>query len=515
MSAIRASRKNEPSHEGEHLGTFMSICRWWLPFIGSRDLFLVLAALDLTLGRRWKNAHYHVGDLTDGVTWTHGDKTRTHHGSTLSRSSIFRSRKSLEAIGLMSFRQDHRAGYIIQINSEWEPEGLDEALKRRMAFFRRHRRKPHDKVRYLWQPAKGHYHLRAARLACNEWLHRLNGAEMKIMLMLVECSFGKRKTECHLTVDQLRLGVMEVKGQGMWCVGTGLSTRTIYNALASLEQKGAIHQRKGIGSGYILAINTGKWSEAAAEATQEEADHAPEPATEEGNSAPEPVEIPVLSAAILTPDHCNPDTHPTINRNNNRHGGNHYVLTTAGEAPLRRDTGEEIPRRAFTGSSSGRTPHSPSPLAPSASDMPCPAVDGRLPDHALGEEGSSPEARQRPAMAEAGREVLRIPCPGPDKGNVIYLPDVSRLLRDPNAPICSRANASSDMNERRLIFEMTREHLLWPEREPIAPVRSPISARPQHSSAPTAAPVILQGCPDHARRASLFVNTDGLSKVFC
>jgi len=77
----------------------------------------------------------------------------------------------------------------------------------------------------------------------NGWVHKLSGAEFKVLWYIVRHTFGWQKTTDTISYKQFKLGIKKKTGEVL-DGGTGLGTRSIVRALKSLESYGFIKSEK-------------------------------------------------------------------------------------------------------------------------------------------------------------------------------------------------------------------------------------------------------------------------------
>lgn len=84
----------------------------------------------------------------------------------------------------------------------------------------------------------------------NGWVHRLSGAEFKVLWYIVRHTYGWQKTGDKISYKQFQHGIQ--KQDGTWLdKGTGLGTRAIAYSLKRLEEKGFIERISDPRSGRV------------------------------------------------------------------------------------------------------------------------------------------------------------------------------------------------------------------------------------------------------------------------
>lgn len=72
----------------------------------------------------------------------------------------------------------------------------------------------------------------------DELLSQLTGAELKVLLYIMRRTFGFRRAEAPISLTQMERGLI-IRGERK-DHGTGLTRKTLYQAVASLEARGCI-----------------------------------------------------------------------------------------------------------------------------------------------------------------------------------------------------------------------------------------------------------------------------------
>ena len=86
------------------------------------------------------------------------------------------------------------------------------------------------------------------------WLSELTGSELKVLLYIVRRTFGFGKTSDAIALSQITKGITKRTGEVL-DRGTGLSRKSVYKAVQSLEERGLIRVGRAMAEDGINEIN--------------------------------------------------------------------------------------------------------------------------------------------------------------------------------------------------------------------------------------------------------------------
>ena len=87
------------------------------------------------------------------------------------------------------------------------------------------------------------------------WLSKLSGSELKVLLYIIRRTFGFGKHVDAISLSQITKGIQKKNGEVL-DLGTGLSRKSAYQAVQSLEEKGLIKVGRALADDGINEINT-------------------------------------------------------------------------------------------------------------------------------------------------------------------------------------------------------------------------------------------------------------------